>query len=80
MLAKSGNPERMAQNSDVFYFELTEEDNQQIAKLDVKASQFFSHADPEMIRSLSARILDMRYKYSQVKGLNTFILAFNLKG
>lgn len=50
----------MAQNSGVFYFELIEEDKQQIAKLDVKASQFFSHADPEMIKSLSARTLDMQ--------------------
>lgn len=30
----------MAQNPDVFDFELTEEDKEQIAKLDVKAGRF----------------------------------------
>ncbi|MCQ9278805.1 aldo/keto reductase [Staphylococcus borealis] len=59
VLAKSVNSERMAQNIDVFDFNLTEEDKRKIAKLEQSNSQFFSHADPEMIKFLSSRRLDV---------------------
>lgn len=59
VLAKSVNPERMKQNLDIFDFELTDEDKAQIATLDSKDSQFFSHADPEMIKALTSRRLDV---------------------
>ncbi|HGX1180790.1 TPA: aldo/keto reductase [Staphylococcus aureus] len=59
VLAKSVNPKRMAQNLDIFDFELTEEDKQQIATLEESNSQFFSHADPEMIKALTSRELDV---------------------
>lgn len=59
VLAKSVNPERMKQNLDIFDFELTDEDKAQIATLDSNDSQFFSHADPEMIKALTSRRLDV---------------------
>lgn len=54
VLAKSVNPERMAQNIDVFDFKLTDEDKSKIATLEQSNSQFFSHAEPEMIKFLSS--------------------------
>ncbi|WP_145519892.1 aldo/keto reductase [Staphylococcus warneri] len=59
VLAKSVYPERMKQNLDIFDFELTDEDKAQIATLDSNDSQFFSHADPEMIKALTSRRLDV---------------------
>lgn len=59
VLAKSVNPERMKQNLDIFDFELTDEDKAQIATLDSNDSQFFSHADPEMIKALTSRRLNV---------------------
>lgn len=59
VLAKSVNPERMKQNLDIFDFELTDEDKAQITTLDSNDSQFFSHADPEMIKALTSRRLDV---------------------
>lgn len=57
VIPKSVNPERMAQNLDVLDFELTGDELAQIKALDTGASQFFDHADPEMVRGLSARRL-----------------------
>lgn len=59
VLAKSVNPERMSQNLDIFDFELTDEDKNKIATLEKSNSQFFSHADPEMIKALSSRKLNV---------------------
>lgn len=54
-LAKSVKRERMQQNIDVLGFELSGDDMDHIAALDAGESQFFSHADPEMVRWLVGR-------------------------
>lgn len=55
VLAKSVKPERMQENLNVFDFALTDADKQEIATLNEGESQFFSHADPEMIRWMASR-------------------------
>ena len=59
VLAKSTKPERMAENIDVFTFSLTNEDKAAIATLNIGKSQFFSHADPNMIKLLAERKLGL---------------------
>lgn len=59
VLAKSVKPERMAQNLNVFDFELTKDDKSQIATLNMGESQFFSHSDPEMIKWMASRKMNI---------------------
>ncbi|GCF93068.1 2,5-diketo-D-gluconic acid reductase [Enterococcus florum] len=59
VLTKSVNPDRMAQNIDVFDFALTDEDKQKIAELNIGESQFFSHADPQMIKWMAGRKMNV---------------------
>ncbi len=54
-IPKSVRPERMRENFDVFDFELTDAELQQIATLELGESQFFDHTDPEAVKRLSAR-------------------------
>ncbi|WP_411347926.1 aldo/keto reductase [Paenibacillus sp. WLX2291] len=58
VLAKSIQPERMVENIDVFDFALTADDKAEIATLNLGESQFFSHADPAMIKWMRGRELE----------------------
>ena len=50
VIPKSVHRERMEQNLDVFDFELTSDEMAQVAALDTKTSNFFSHSDPAMVQ------------------------------
>ncbi|MFJ1793368.1 aldo/keto reductase [Kitasatospora griseola] len=57
-IPKSVNPDRMAQNIDVFDFALTADQMAAIAALDTGKTLFFDHHDPEMVAWLSKRRLE----------------------
>jgi 2,5-diketo-D-gluconate reductase A len=54
-IPKSVRKERMAENFAVFDFNLDAEDISAIAALDRKASSFFDHRDPAMVKWLGTR-------------------------
>ncbi|MBO0458121.1 aldo/keto reductase [Enterococcus hulanensis] len=57
-LAKSVRPERMAENIDIFDFELSEDDFKKISELDMKESAFFDHDAPQQVEWFMNRMLD----------------------
>jgi len=59
VLAKSVRKERMVENISVLDFELSAEDMTAIATLDTKTSSFFDHRDPQIVKWLGARKLDV---------------------
>jgi 2,5-diketo-D-gluconate reductase A len=59
VLSKSTRKERMLENISVFYFELSTEAITAITMLDTKTSSFFDHRDPEKVKWLGTRKLDI---------------------
>jgi 2,5-diketo-D-gluconate reductase A len=58
-LAKSIRKDRMVENISVFDFELSTEDMATISTLDTKTSCFFDHRNPDMVKWLGSRKLDV---------------------
>jgi 2,5-diketo-D-gluconate reductase A len=58
-LAKTTRKERMLENISVFDFELSAEDVAVITTLDTKTSSFFDHRNPDMVKWLGSRKLDV---------------------
>lgn len=57
-IPKSVRKERMAENLNIFDFQLSSEDMDAIKSLDTNASSFFDHRDPNMVKWLGERKLD----------------------
>lgn len=59
VIPKSVRKERMVENLAIFDFHLSEDDMKAIASLDIKQSLFFDHRDPNMVKWLSERKLEL---------------------
>ena len=59
VLSKSVRKERMMENISVLDFELSPDDMASITTLDTKTSSFFDHRDPEKVKWLGERKLDV---------------------
>jgi 2,5-diketo-D-gluconate reductase A len=59
VIPKSVRKERIIENFNIFDFELSQGDMEKIAALDTKQSLFFSHNDPEIVKWIGTRKLDI---------------------
>ncbi|WP_316675266.1 aldo/keto reductase [uncultured Tolumonas sp.] len=53
VIPKSSNRARIAENFDVFDFDISEQDLELVKQLDTNESVFFSHRDPEIVKWMS---------------------------
>ncbi|MBS4220092.1 aldo/keto reductase [Bacillus sp. FJAT-49711] len=58
-IPKSVRKERIIENINIFNFELSQDDMEKILTLDTKDSLFFSHRDPEMVKWIGTRKLNI---------------------
>ena len=66
-LSKSTKVERIQENFNSLEFKLSDEDMENIAKLDTKTSSFFSHTDPEMVKWFDETVKSRRTNQDHTK-------------